>query len=139
MIAVHAYVFRASAGGIPSLLCHRNILAPPLGLPNFPWRPWCSEALPRPVFPSRGQFKQRLSRRRWPAPIFSAWRRPEPKREYDAIIVGGGGHGLAPAEVDPVAEGVEVDPPQDAPPAAGRGAGAGEESLADLVEGVGQA
>ena len=26
-----------------------------------------------------------------------AWRNPEPKREYDAIIVGGGGHGLATA------------------------------------------
>jgi len=26
-----------------------------------------------------------------------AWRSPEPKREYDAIIVGGGGHGLATA------------------------------------------
>jgi Glycine/D-amino acid oxidases (deaminating) len=23
-----------------------------------------------------------------------AWRSPEPKKEYDAIIVGGGGHGL---------------------------------------------
>ena len=23
------------------------------------------------------------------------WRDPEPKREYDAIIIGGGGHGLA--------------------------------------------
>ncbi len=29
----------------------------------------------------------------WPA----AWRSPEPKAEYDAIIVGGGGHGLATA------------------------------------------
>lgn len=26
-----------------------------------------------------------------------AWRDPEPKAEYDAIIVGGGGHGLASA------------------------------------------
>lgn len=26
-----------------------------------------------------------------------AWRDPEPKREYDAIIIGGGGHGLATA------------------------------------------
>ncbi len=26
-----------------------------------------------------------------------AWRSPEPKREYDAVIVGGGGHGLATA------------------------------------------
>ena len=24
-----------------------------------------------------------------------AWGNPEPKKEYDAIIVGGGGHGLA--------------------------------------------
>jgi sarcosine oxidase subunit beta len=31
--------------------------------------------------------------RKWP----EAWRSPEPKREYDAIIVGGGGHGLATA------------------------------------------
>ncbi len=31
--------------------------------------------------------------RRWR----EAWRSPEPKREYDAIIVGGGGHGLATA------------------------------------------
>ena len=23
-----------------------------------------------------------------------AWRSPEPKKEYDAIIIGGGGHGL---------------------------------------------
>jgi len=30
---------------------------------------------------------------RWQA----AWRSPEPKREYDAVIVGGGGHGLATA------------------------------------------
>jgi len=29
----------------------------------------------------------------WP----SAWRSPQPKRHYDAIIVGGGGHGLASA------------------------------------------
>ena len=26
-----------------------------------------------------------------------AWRDPEPKKEYDAIIVGGGGHGLSTA------------------------------------------
>ena len=26
-----------------------------------------------------------------------AWRSPEPKKEYDIIIVGGGGHGLATA------------------------------------------
>ena len=31
--------------------------------------------------------------RNWP----EAWRNPEPRREYDAIIVGGGGHGLATA------------------------------------------
>jgi sarcosine oxidase subunit beta len=31
--------------------------------------------------------------RHWP----QAWRSPEPKTEYDAIIVGGGGHGLATA------------------------------------------
>ena len=30
---------------------------------------------------------------RWPL----AWRSPEPKRAYDAVIVGGGGHGLATA------------------------------------------
>ena len=26
-----------------------------------------------------------------------AWRSPEPQKKYDAIIVGGGGHGLATA------------------------------------------
>ena len=26
-----------------------------------------------------------------------AWRTPEPKAEYDAVIIGGGGHGLATA------------------------------------------
>ena len=26
-----------------------------------------------------------------------AWRSPEPKKEYDAIIIGGGGHGLTTA------------------------------------------
>jgi len=26
-----------------------------------------------------------------------AWRSPEPKKSYDAVIVGGGGHGLATA------------------------------------------
>ena len=25
------------------------------------------------------------------------WRDPEPKKQYDAVIVGGGGHGLATA------------------------------------------
>src|ERR1700730_12397230 len=30
---------------------------------------------------------------RWPL----AWRSPTPKRSYDAIIIGGGGHGLATA------------------------------------------
>jgi sarcosine oxidase subunit beta len=31
--------------------------------------------------------------RNWP----QAWRSPEPKRRYDVLIVGGGGHGLATA------------------------------------------
>ena len=26
-----------------------------------------------------------------------AWRDPEPKKEYEAVIIGGGGHGLATA------------------------------------------
>ena len=26
-----------------------------------------------------------------------AWRSPEPKKQYDVIIIGGGGHGLATA------------------------------------------
>lgn len=41
-----------------------------------------------------GLLKNALSQNRhWD----SAWRKPEPKRAYDAIIVGGGGHGLATA------------------------------------------
>ena len=31
--------------------------------------------------------------RHWPL----AWRNPEPKPAYDAIVIGGGGHGLATA------------------------------------------
>ena len=31
--------------------------------------------------------------RNWPA----AWRSPEPKKTYDVVIIGGGGHGLATA------------------------------------------
>ena len=34
-----------------------------------------------------------LGNRRWRP----AWRNPEPKREYDCLIIGGGGHGLATA------------------------------------------
>jgi sarcosine oxidase subunit beta len=33
------------------------------------------------------------SNRKWPR----AWRRPEPAKQYDAVVVGGGGHGLATA------------------------------------------
>ncbi len=41
-----------------------------------------------------GLFRNALSyNRNWQA----AWRSPEPKKSYDAIIVGGGGHGLATA------------------------------------------
>ena len=39
-------------------------------------------------------FKKALGHNRgWP----EAWRSPEPQREYDVIIIGGGGHGLATA------------------------------------------
>jgi sarcosine oxidase subunit beta len=31
--------------------------------------------------------------RKWPA----SWRNPQPKRHYDAVVIGGGGHGLATA------------------------------------------
>ncbi len=31
-----------------------------------------------------------------------AWGNPEPKKEYDAIIVGGGGHGLLVVEIQDV-------------------------------------
>lgn len=33
------------------------------------------------------------SQQDWPM----AWRNPEPKKSYDVIIIGGGGHGLATA------------------------------------------
>ena len=35
----------------------------------------------------------RRSQQDWPM----AWRNPEPKKSYDVIIIGGGGHGLATA------------------------------------------
>jgi hypothetical protein len=49
----------------------------------------------------------------WPL----AWRSPRPRQAYDAVIVGGGGHGLATATIKPVLDTVVTSGgvPQEAP------------------------
>ncbi|MCC7273009.1 MAG: sarcosine oxidase subunit beta family protein [Alphaproteobacteria bacterium] len=50
--------------------------------------------MPRLAYSAFSLLRQGLNRHRgWPA----AWRTPEPKAHYAAIVVGGGGHGLATA------------------------------------------
>ena len=43
-----------------------------------------------------GILKQGLTGNKGWKPV---WREPEPKKSYDYIIVGGGGHGLATAQI----------------------------------------
>ena len=84
---------------------HPGRRAPPSNsAPGSP--PWPNSSPSTPTFQRRHRHCRLRSRPDWSSPVSAdllpehpdfLWRNPEPKSSYDAVIVGGGGHGLATA------------------------------------------